>query len=55
MAVLVNNVDGKHTYKRLALPGDSTQAMQPNELLESGRACHRNGRASVVLRSLDAV
>jgi hypothetical protein len=34
--------------QRLALPGDSTQAMQPNELLDSGRACHRNGRASVM-------
>jgi hypothetical protein len=33
--------------QRLALSGDSADVVQPNELRGSGRACHRNGRASV--------
>jgi hypothetical protein len=33
--------------QRLALPGDSAEAVQPNELQGSVRACHRNGRSSV--------
>jgi hypothetical protein len=33
--------------QRLALSGDSADGKQPNELRGSGRACHRNGRASL--------
>src|SRR6266511_4645108 len=35
-----------YSYKRLALPGDSVDVVQPSELRGSGYACHRNGRAS---------
>jgi hypothetical protein len=36
-------VGGRAHLQRLALSGDSAEAVQPSELLGSGRACHRTG------------